>query len=255
MYRPNRLKERLAAGRRSLGLWLNLADPTAAEIAAQAGYDFLLIDNEHGPGALGDTLRQLQAMSGSPATALLRVPWNDPVYLKRALDLGVEAVMIPMVESAEQAKAAVAACRYPPLGIRGYAAGRAADYGAAEDYVATAAERLLIICQIESVRAVERVSEIAAVDGVDALFIGPYDLSGSLGKLRAFADPEVRATIARSEAGIRAAGKPMGTVPHGERGPAELFEAGYAMVAGSSDAGLLRAAARAEVAGCRRYCE
>ncbi|MEJ0067577.1 MAG: aldolase/citrate lyase family protein [Pseudomonadota bacterium] len=118
MYRPNALKQRLAAGKKALGCWLGMASPIAAEMLALAGYDFLLIDNEHGPASLTESVALLQAMSATPVTSVMRVPWNDPVYLKRALDIGVEGVMIPAIDTAEQAVAAVRACRYPPAGIR-----------------------------------------------------------------------------------------------------------------------------------------
>lgn len=254
MYRPNRLKETVRAGRKALGLWVNLASAMATEIVAQAGYDFLILDNEHSAGSLGDVLYQLQALSATPTTAVLRVPWNDPVYLKRALDLGVEAVMIPMIETEEEAKRAVAACRYPPQGFRGaaFTIARGADYGAVADYVQTAAERLLIMAQIESKKGVDNIDAIAAVEGIDLIFVGPNDLSGSLGKLGRFDDAEVMAQIARAEAGIRRAGKPMGTVPHGKRGLAELYRDGYSIVAASSDITLLRDGARVEVAAFRR---
>lgn len=254
MYRVNRLKDRLAAGRQSLGLWIELPSTVTTELAAQAGYDFALIDNEHGPGTLEQTQLQLQVLAGHACTSVVRAPWNDAVYLKRLLDIGAESVMIPMIETAEQAKAAVAACRYPPRGFRGsgFAIARAADYGvAADEYMRTAHERLLIILQIESERAVANVDAIAAVDGVDLLYIGPNDLSGSIGRLCEWEHPEVAALLARARDSIRRAGKPAGIVPHGRLGTAELFRQGYAVVTASSDLGLMRDGMRAELDAMR----
>src|SRR5258708_18174972 len=121
MYRPNPLKQRLAAGKKALGVWLGMASPIATEVLALAGYDFLLIDNEHGPASLTESVSLLQAMSGTNVASVMRVPWNDPVYLKRALDIGVESVMIPAIETPEQAVQAVPPCRYPPAGTPGIA--------------------------------------------------------------------------------------------------------------------------------------
>ncbi len=255
MYRENSLKRRLDSGRKCLGCWLHLESPVATEIVGQAGFDFVIIDHEHGAGDLKGAIAHLQALSATPTTVCMRVPWNDPVYLKRALDIGVEGVMIPMIETAEQARAAVAACRYPPAGIRGNAATliRAADYGArTADYVRTAADNLVIMCQVETAETIENVEEIAAVEGVDVLFIGPYDLSGSIGRPGAFDDPEVAGLIRRAEDAIRATGKPMAAVPYGEYGWQDLFDRGYALIAGASDVGILREASAAAVEAHRR---
>lgn len=255
MFRNNRLKRTLAAGRPALGCWLDMASPVAAEIIGLAGYDFVVIDHEHGPGTLGDGLRLLHALSGTPATAVMRVPSNDPVYLKRALDMGVEGVMIPSVNSAEEARAAVAACRYPPAGVRGAAYGiaRGADYGLAGDrYRDSCADELLIICQIETVEAVAAVPEIAAVPGVDCLFVGPYDLSGSFGRLGCFADPEVVALLERAERAILDAGAVYGTIPVPGRPVETLLERGCRLVVAGGDVGFVRQGAVAQVDAFRR---
>jgi 4-hydroxy-2-oxoheptanedioate aldolase len=255
IYRPNALKHRIHSGQKSFGVWLGLYNAMAAEALAQVGYDYVIIDNEHGAGSLTDTVHQLQAVATTPTTAVVRVPWNDHVYLKRVLDIGAEAVMIPNIQTVEEARAAVAACRYPPRGFRGsaYTIARGADYGGAGfDYIAQAHERLAIILQIETKTAVGNIAEIAAVDGVDLLFIGPNDLSGSIGKLAQWNDPEVKALIAQAETAIKATGKPMGVVPHGDRDAAALFDAGYAMVAASTDLSLMRAGAVNEVTAYRK---
>lgn len=254
MFRENPVKARLAEGHPVFGCWLHLASPLAAEIVALAGYDFVLIDHEHGPGSLLNGISLIQAVSGTSAATLMRVPWNDPVYLKRALDTGVEGVMIPAVDDAGAARAAVAACRYPPAGIRGAAYGviRASDYGRkADEYAARADDNLLIMCQIESLKAVDNVAGIAAVDGVDVLFIGPFDLSASMGKPGRFDDTEVTEALARAEAAIRESGKTMGGITRAGDDAEAMFARGYNVVLASSDLTLLRDSACAEVAAFR----
>ena len=255
MFRENTLKRTLAAGRPALGCWLDMRSPVAAEIVGLAGYDCAVIDHEHGPGSLGDGLALLQALSGTGCTGLMRVPSNDPVYLKRALDIGVEGVMIPSVNSAEEAMAAVAACRYPPVGLRGAAYGmaRGADYGiCGERYRDRCAEELFIICQIETMQAVDAVPEIAAVDGVDMLFVGPYDLSGSFGRLGRFDDPEVLALLERAERAILASGKLYGSIPVKNRPMEQLVERGCHLVVAGGDIGFMRAGALAQVDAFRQ---
>jgi 2-keto-3-deoxy-L-rhamnonate aldolase RhmA len=197
---------------------------------------------------------QLQAMSASPTTAVTRVPWNDPVYLKRALDIGVEGVMIPAIDTPEQAAAAVRACRYPPGGFRGsaYQVVRAANYGIdAADYPRTAADNLLIIGQIESKTAVDNIEAIVAVDGMDLFFIGPNDLGGTIGRFGELAHPELLAVIERAETAVKAAGKKLGGIPFGGFSAQDLYNRGYDMVLAATDVGLLRDAALADVAAHR----
>ena len=255
MYRDNPLKARLAAGRPALGCWLSWAYPVAAEVIGLAGYDCVVIDHEHGFGGLAETVGCLQALSATAAAAVVRVPWNDPVYIKRVLDLGVDGIMVPSVSTAEEARAAVAACRYPPRGLRGAAYGqaRAADYGLAKQrYRDAADDALLIICQIETLAGVDNIAEIAAVDGVDVLFVGPYDLSGSLGKLGRFDDPQVADTIRAAERAIMATGVWLGALPSLGRSPAAMVADGADLVVGAGEVGLLRDAALADVSAFRR---
>jgi 4-hydroxy-2-oxoheptanedioate aldolase len=270
VYRPNPLKKRLKEGRRSFGCWLGLGSPIATEVLAQIGYDFLLIDNEHGPWTLSESVGLLQAMAGTPTASVMRVPWNDPVYLKRALDIGVEAVMIPAINTADQAVQAVRACRYPPQGFRGsaYQVVRAANYGIAgsgiagsgiagsgiagsgiggADYRETAADNLVIICQVESKQAVDQIDEIAAVEGIDVLFMGPNDLAGTVGRLGDLKHPEVMALVERAERAIKAAGKRLGGIAYGGWSAADMFERGYDMVLASTDMTLMREAALSEL--------
>jgi 4-hydroxy-2-oxoheptanedioate aldolase len=221
------------------------------ELLAYCGFDYLLLDQEHGFGEPSALLHSLQAMAATPGcTSVVRVPSNDPNYLKRVLDAGVEGVMVPNVETADEAHAVVAACRYPPKGRRGSALGsaRASDYGInAARYKAAAADELLIVVQIESPKAVQNIGAIAAVDGIDVVFIGPHDLSGSVGQLGDLKHPEVAQLIARAEEAIRNSGKPMGTVPHPGATWREMFQRGYHMINAGSDVGRLRDAALADV--------
>jgi len=250
VYRPNPLKERLKSGRKSFGCWLSLGSPMAAEMLAQVGYDFLLIDNEHGPWGLSECVGLLQAMSGTSTASVMRVPWNDPVYLKRALDIGVEGVMIPAINTEEQAIQAVRACRYPPLGFRGsaYQVVRAANYGVgAPDYLQTAHDNLVIIAQIESKQAVDNVEAIAAVDGIDVLLIGPNDLSGTVGRMGELKHPDVMALVERTERATKEAGKRLGGIAYGGWTAADMFERGYDLILANTDMTLMREGARAEV--------
>lgn len=254
MFRANPLKAKLRAGRPAIGCWLSSGLPVVAEVVALAGYDAVMLDHEHGPATLPDAVGCLQALQGTATAGLMRVPSHDPIYVKRALDIGVEGVMFPAVNTAAEARAAVAGCRYPPRGRRGvyYGLARAADYGlAADSYRQRAEDELLILCQIETAEGARRVGEIAAVDGVDGLFIGPWDLSADLGKLGRFDDPEVHDTIRGIEEAVRRSGKWLGSLPSLGRTPAQMAADGVDFVVAGGDLGLLRDAALAEIGGFR----
>ncbi len=249
MYRQNTLKQRLRDGENVLGFWTMLGNPQVVEILGLAGYDFLVLDQEHGLGDATSLAAQLQAMSATPVVGVVRVPWNDHVYLKRVLDAGAEAVLIPSIDTAEEARAAVAACRYPPRGRRGTASSsvRASNYGMAPDYVASCADNLLIACQIESAKAVGNIDEILAVDGIDLMFIGPFDLSATVGQMGNLKHPEVARLIGHAEARITAAGRAMGTVPHPGCTWKDMFARGYQFVNAGSDVARLRDGSLADV--------
>lgn len=250
MFRNNPLKPRLKHGPPLVGCWSHLVSPIAAEVVALCGYDFVLIDNEHGPGSLLDSTSIMQAVSCTGVATMMRVPWNDPVYIKRALDTGIEGVMIPAVEDADAARRAVAACRYPPEGIRGvaYAVTRAADYGLKlAEYAEAANDNLVVMCQVESAATVDNIAEIGTVEGVDVLFIGPFDLSASMGKPGQFNDPQVADALTRAEAGILASGKAMGGICRPDDDAEAMLGRGYTLLITNSDATLLRDAALAEV--------
>lgn len=250
MYRQNILRQRLAAGRKVFGCWIELLDPAVTEMLSMVGYDFLLVDTEHGPGDAMTVAHQLRAASASDTTVIVRVPCNDPVVMKKTLDVGAEAVMIPMVETGDEAKAAVAACRYPPRGIRGVAHTdiRGSDYGLkGMEYLRTASDNIFVICQVESAKAVQNVEAIAAADGVDMVLIGPFDLSASLGRPAEFDDPEHKRLMARTEKAVKDAGKFLGTTPYGGHTPGELFARGYDLIVGKPDVSMLRDAALQQV--------
>ncbi len=251
---PPNLKQRISERGPQFGCWLEMFSPIVAEVVAQAGYDFVLIDLEHGPGSYLDAISLMQAIQGRDCAPLLRVPSNDEVALKRALDTGVVGVMVPAVDTAAEAEAAVAACHYPPRGRRGMAAAivRGADYGLrAAGYIENAGAELLVMCQIESATAVENVAAIAGTEGVDMLFVGPFDLSANVGHIGEPDHPEVRAMIARVEAAAKAAGKLLGAIPTPERSAAELVAAGYQLIIADADVLLLREGARASLATLR----
>ena len=211
---PNRFKAALAAGRRQIGCWLSLADPTGAEIAGTAGFDWLVIDGEHAPNDLRSTLAQLRALAPYPVEPVVRLVADETWMIKQALDIGARTLLIPMVESAAQAERLVRAMRYAPAGIRGMGArgARAARYGAIGDYIATAQDDLCLLVQVETRAGLAALDAILAVEGVDGVFIGPSDLSADLGYPGRADAPEVKAVIADMIRRIRAAGKAPGVL-------------------------------------------
>jgi 4-hydroxy-2-oxoheptanedioate aldolase len=205
----SRWAERLRGDSPLIGMWVVSGSAYNAEICAGGGLDCLVIDGEHAPNDVPVLLPQLQAVEPYPVDVLVRAPSGDPVLIKQLLDIGVHNLMVPMVESAEQARSLVAAMRYPPAGIRGVgsAFARAARWGRVPDYLAGAADGLTLTVQVESARGLAELKDIAAVDGVDAVFLGPADLAASLGHLGQPEHPEVMAAIEQAVAGCVAAGK------------------------------------------------
>jgi len=210
----NPLKTALAERRLQRGLWLNLCSPLVAEMAGRAGFDWCLIDGEHGPWDPAGIRDQLIALEGTGTAPVVRVPCDAPWVLKQVLDLGVQSVLVPMVHSAEQARAVVRGLRYPPAGIRGHGAmvARAGGFGRIADYPATADAQICCIVQAESRAALEDIDVIAATDGVDAVFIGPADLAADMGHLIEPDHPQVRAAIEDAIARILARGKAAGII-------------------------------------------
>lgn len=204
----NRWRDALASDRPQIGMWVAGASPYSAEICAGAGLDWLLIDQEHAPNDLRSTLSQLQAVAAYPVEAIVRPPAADPVLIKQLLDIGVTNLMVPMIESADEARAVVAATRYPPEGMRGVgsALARASRWNRVSDYLITADESITVTVQIESARGIAELAKIAAVDGVHAIFLGPADLAASMGYLGKPESPEVVRTIEAALGSIRASG-------------------------------------------------
>jgi 4-hydroxy-2-oxoheptanedioate aldolase len=253
VYTPsNHFKHALAAGERQLGLWCGMASAMSAEILAGAGFDWIVIDGEHAPNDIPLLVAQLQAMRGSSAEPVFRVPWNEPVIIKRALDAGARSLLIPFVQDAEEARKAVSAARYPPLGIRGVAVvPRANDYGRVPDYHRNAHLDTCILVQIETRSAMEEIEAIAAVEGVDGLFIGPSDLAADFGHLADNKHPEVQSAIKDAARRIRAAGKSAGTLSGILDDVEPLFNLGFNFTAAGSDVGLLARSAESVAARFR----
>jgi 4-hydroxy-2-oxoheptanedioate aldolase len=236
----NPLKRALREGRPQIGLWSQLTSPTGAELLAGSGFDFLVLDTEHAPNELPTILAQLRAMAGGTASGVVRVAWNDPVLFKRLLDVGVQSLLVPFVQNADEARRAVAATRYPPHGIRGVAvATRASRYGRVSDYPGRAQEELCVLVQLETRVALGNLESIAAVDGVDGLFIGPSDLAADMGHLGDSAHPEVRAAIDDAVRRIGATGKVAGILAPVEEDARHWLALGCRFVAVGSDVGLL----------------
>ena len=248
----NTFKRALAAGRPQIGLWATLASHITAELAAGAGFDWMLLDMEHSPNDLESVVAQLQAVEPYPTHAVVRVPWNDAVMLKRVLDIGAQSVLVPMVNTADEARAAVAAMRYPPKGIRGVGGTtRATRWGRVKGYPHKAEQELCILLQVETPQALANIEAIAAVDGVDGIFIGPADLHAAYGHIGEKHHPDVWPKIEDAVRRIRAAGKAPGFLTPVEADSRRILELGGLFVAVGSDAGLLAAATDALAARFR----
>jgi 4-hydroxy-2-oxoheptanedioate aldolase len=237
---PNSLKAGLRAGRRQVGFWSALCSNLSAEILATAGFDWILIDTEHAPTELSNVLSQLQAMARGTAEPVVRCAWNDTVLIKRILDLGARSILVPFVQSAQEATRAVEATRYPPRGNRGVAASHRANvWGRVGNYHAGAHEEMCVIVQIETRAALAQIEAIAAVDGVDALFIGPSDLASDFGRLGQLRHTDVQAAFEDGARRIRAAGKAAGILAPDPDDAARYIQWGYNLIAVGSDAGVL----------------
>ena len=228
------------------GTFINLGSSVTVEIAGSSGFDWVLIDVEHGLGDQESLVHQIQAVSSTPAAPFVRIAWNDPPRFKRVLDLGATGIMIPYVSNVAEAEQAVASMRYPPRGIRGVAKlNRACGFGQDfDDYFAHSHEQLVTVIQIETQEAVDNIDDLAAVEGVDALFIGPLDLSVNLGIPQQFDHPrflEARSKVAEA---ARKAGKAAGILLLNPDQVEEIVQAGFTFVALGSDGGLVAAGMR-----------
>lgn len=235
-----------------VGTWIMSASPLVAEAIGCAGFDWGVVDMEHTPLDLMTVVHLLQAVAGTPLVPLVRVPWNDTVTIKRVLDAGARTLLVPFVQDAAEARAAVAACRYPPEGVRGMAAmGRASRFGTVPDFFVQANREVGLVVQLETAAAIERIDEIAAVEGVDALFVGPGDLSGTMGFVGQLTHPEVIALTRRAVQRAKALGKPIGTVGGTPEVVAQYRAIGFDFVAVASDLGLMMRAAQGALAAVR----
>ncbi|MEZ3159321.1 HpcH/HpaI aldolase/citrate lyase family protein [Microbacterium sp. BWT-B31] len=230
-----------SAGRPLAGMWVCTGSPLVAEICAGAGLDWLLIDMEHGPNGLESVLAQLQAVAAAPLSPVVRVPSADAVTIKQVLDLGAQNILVPMVSSEDEARAVVEATRYPPLGRRGVgsALARSARWNRVEDYLHNAGAYVSLFVQVESAHAVEAASEIAAVDGVDGVFVGPSDLAASMGVIGQQTHPDVTAAVLRTFEAVRAAGKPVGVNAFDPKVAQSYLDAGADFVLVGADVALL----------------
>lgn len=243
----NPFKAALAAGQMQYGCWLSLAAPFPAEMMGQAGFDWVLIDGEHGPNDLRTILAQLQVIASTQAHPVVRLAVGETYMLKQILDAGAQTVLVPMVESADQARQLVHDVTYPPNGGRGvgYALTRASRFGTIADYGTTADAQICLLVQVENLRGLAALDDILAVDGVDGVFIGPADLAADMGHMGRADHPDVQAAIMDALARIKAAGKAPGILSTRDEMTREAIDAGAQFVAVGADILLLGHAARA----------
>ncbi|OZI41364.1 2-dehydro-3-deoxyglucarate aldolase [Bordetella genomosp. 5] len=240
---PNRFRQRILARERVIGFWMCMSSHITAELAGLAEFDWLLLDGEHSPNEVPMFLQQLQALQGSGSAPVGRPTWNDPVEIKRLLDIGFYNLLIPFIESEDDARRAVAATRYPPQGMRGVAGlQRSNRYGTVPDYLNTVNDNICVLLQIESRPGVEAVDQIAAVEGVDGVFIGPSDLAAGLGHLGNPGHPEVQATIRHLYERVSAAGKAVGILAPVEADARRYIDMGIHFVAVGTDLGIFKQA-------------
>lgn len=235
-----------------VGTWIMSASPLLAEATGHAGFDWGVVDMEHAPLDLMDVVQVLQAVAATKMVPIVRVPWNEAVTVKRVLDAGATTVMFPFVQNAEEAARAVAATRYPPQGVRGMAGmSRANRFGTVPNYFNVANKQVGVILQLESVQAVQNLEAIAAVEGVDALFVGPADLSASMGHVGQPTHPAVIDLMAKAVLRCKAIGTPVGTIGGEPEAVAQYRAAGFDYVAVGSDLGLFMLGARSAIAALR----
>jgi 4-hydroxy-2-oxoheptanedioate aldolase len=242
----NRFKRALKAGTPQIGLWSSLSSIYSVEVIAGAGFDWILLDTEHSPADLENLLGQLQAAAPYPAHPVVRVPWNDMVTMKRVLDIGAQSLLVPYVSTPAEAQSAVSYTRYPPAGVRGVAGTtRATRFGRVKDYAKRAHEELCVLVQVETQKALDNIEAIAAVDGVDGVFIGPADLHASLGYMGEIANPKVTPLIDEAIRRIRKCGKAPGILTSNEELARRQLAVGALFVAVGNDIGILARGAEA----------
>lgn len=243
---PNRFRQDLIAGKKLIGCWCSLASPITTEILGLAGFDWILLDGEHSPNDALSFIPQLMALKDSASAPVVRPSWNDSVEIKRLLDAGFYNFLIPFVQSADEARCAVAATRYPPAGVRGVSvAQRSNRYNTVKDYFTRINDNITVLVQIENRTGIEAIDEICAVAGIDGIFIGPSDLAAAYGQLGNPAHPEVQAAMQTVFARAQAAGKPVGILAPADADARRYLEMGASFVAVGSDLGVFRGATQA----------
>lgn len=248
----NNFTHAIAAGDKQIGLWVTLSSPVSAEVVAPSGYDWALVDMEHSPNDYFSVLGQLQAFAPTKTTAIVRPEWNDPVIVKRLLDLGAPGLLFPMIQTVQEAEKAVASTRYPPLGIRGVSGStRATKFGRVTDYTARVEQETTVILQIETAGAVDRALDIAAVDGVSGIFFGPADIAADMGLLGQTMHKDVWAKIMPAAKALIAKGVPVGTLVLDTKFATELLNEGFTFVAVALDTALLAKASDAALAAVK----
>ena len=238
---PNSFRQRLLAGETLIGCWCSLANPITTEVLGVAGFDWLLLDGEHSPNDVGTFIPQLMALKDSASAPVARPASNNVVEIKRLLDAGFYNVLVPFVQSADDARRAVAATRYPPAGIRGVSVSQRSNrFGSVPDYFAGIDEQICVLVQIESRKGLAAATEIASVDGVDGVFIGPADLSAAMGHLGNPNHPEVQQAIGAAFEAVKAVGKSLGILAPVEADARPSLQMGATVLAVGSDLGLVR---------------
>ena len=240
------------AAKTPCGTWVMSASPIVAEAIGTAGFDWAVLDMEHTPLDLMELVHLLQAVGNTPMAPVVRVPWNDTPYVKRVLDAGAPTLLFPFIQNADEARRAVAATRYPPEGVRGMAGmSRASRFGTVPNFFKQANQDVCVVLQLETVESITQLEAIAAVPGVDALFVGPGDLSGTMGHVGQLTHPAVLAQMADAAKRCHALGMPIGTVGGTPEVVAQYRSIGYDFVAVASDLGLLMRAAQGAAAALR----
>ncbi len=236
----NQFKRAIMSGRTPVGTWLSSGSPATAEALGCAGFDFLVVDTEHTPIDVPQMIEILRTIAGTPAQPIVRPPWNDMVMVKRALDAGAQTLLLPFVQNADEARRAVAFTRYPPEGVRGVAGThRGSRYGTVPNYIKSAGSELCVIVQIETQAALANLEAIAAVPGIDSIFVGPNDLAASMGHPGNIGQEAVQANLALAAKECRRLGKPCGIVGGTPESVATFLDYGYSWVAIASDMAMM----------------
>lgn len=237
----NKFKSAIKQGKRQIGIWCTLPDSSVVEILSGCGYDWILIDTEHAPTTTVDTMPLMQAAAAYPISTIVRPSWNNAAEIKKLLDCGAQTILIPYVQNASEAKEAVAAVTYPPKGIRGVSGlTRASRYGSIVDYAKHAHEEICLLVQVETAQALEQIEAIAAVEGIDGIFIGPADLAASMGYAGELSHPKVKEAILDAINRINAAGKASGVLSADQDFLKEADKANVTFMAVDIDVRLLK---------------